>query len=169
MSGTAIWLAILGPLLTFAGLFIGAYFARSREAAKYRQDRITEAYTAYIDAVAGASGPRVMQVMQKLTTGQALASDELAAMEAANARFVTAHSAVLIYGSKEVVSALSHFYDTGGDPRKPASRDAYLALVRAMRRDSDAADYDAFDGHVDNILVTGPMKRQAAMTSIAAH
>jgi hypothetical protein len=161
-------LAILGPLLGFLGLLIGAWLARGREIAKFRKDRITEAYTSYIDAVAAGSGPVVMHLLQKMTSGQTLDKEEMAAFAETNARFVTAHSSLVIYGSKEVVERLSEFYDTGGNPATPAGRDAFIDLIKAMRHDSDAEDYETFGVHVDNILVSGPQRRQAAMMKQAS-
>jgi hypothetical protein len=156
-------LAILGLLLPLVGLMIGAYFTRNREMEKARKDRISQAYATYLDAVARNAGPRSSRAMYKMVMGQELDKEEMATFEENNARFVNAHSNLVIYGSKEVIGALSSFYDSGADPRNPASRQAYIALVKAMRHDSDAEDYEAFGTHVDNILITGPQRRQEVM------
>ena len=106
--------------------------------------------------------------MIKMARGQELDSAELAIFEENNMRFVNAHASVMIYGSKEVIAALSDYYNTSGDPRDPTSRDAYIALVQAMRHDSDAEDYGAFGSHVDNILISGLQRRQQVIKNNAA-
>ena len=162
-------LAILSGLLTFVGLFIGAYLARNRELEKYRKDRITQAYTSFLDAASRNSGLQASMLMSKVISGQQLDDEELAAFEDINARVVNAHSNVVIYGSKEVIGALSDFYNTGGDPRRnPLALQAYIALIQAMRHDSDAEDYPAFGAHVDNILGSGPDRRRAMMAQMLA-
>lgn len=158
-------LANIGPLVTFIGLFIAAYFASKSEIRKFRKDRITQAYTNFLDALAQGAGPRSTMIMVKMARGEKLDDAEMAIYEQNNARHVNAHSNLVIHGSKEVIGALSDFYNTSGDFRDPVSRDAYIALVHAMRHDSEAEDYAAFGSHVDNILITGPGRRQAVIRS----
>src|SRR5437870_2948591 len=123
-------LAILGPLLPILGLFIGALLTRNHDLGKFRKDRITAAYTAYLDAVARASSPRMTIAMQKMlllglaqagkapapTPDQMLTEAEWTLMDETQARFVNAHSNLVIYAPQAVIGALSHFYDSGGDP-----------------------------------------------------
>ena len=162
-------LAYFGPLLVaLVGALVGHYFTRNRETEKFRKDRVTEAYASYLDAVARNAGPLSAKAVMKMAKDEELSNDELALFDANNARFVNAHANVVIYGSKEVIGALSNYYNTIGDFRDPASRDAYIALVHAMRHDSEAEDYSEFGAHVDNILISGPGRRQAMFRSNAA-
>ena len=155
-------MAIVGPVLALIGILAGAYFTRSREAAKFRKDRITEAYTAYIKIAADSSGPRSLAISHKQLTGQPLTAEEIAWPEEQQQRFANAHANLLLYGSKRVVTALSDFYDAsaaGG----PGGIAGFVELITAMRADSDAASYGDFARHVDNVLGTGPDRRRLAM------
>jgi hypothetical protein len=163
-------LAVLSPLLALAGVLIGAYFAKNRETDKYRKDRITAAYTALLEANAKNSGPRAAITFSKLGAKQRLTPDEQQYIEEAQTQFVSAHSHVLIHGSEQVIAALSRFYDAQGlaERMTPEGRDAYVALLGAMRNDSEAHNYGDFDEHVDNILVSGPERRRQAMIEHSA-
>lgn len=164
-STTAI--TLLGLLLPFAGLFIGAFFTRNQESAKYRKDRITEAYTAFVKIASDSSGPRSQEIARKQAFGEPLSEKEQAWPEEQHQRFVNAHSNILIYGSRRVVTALSNFYDasTVVDPEHQTA--AFVELITAMREDSAAESYPEFSRHVDNILGAGPERRRRQMMEAA--
>ncbi len=152
-------LALLSPVIGLLGGLIGAWLTRNRELEKARRDRITAAYTKLLDASSLGAGPRGQKLAQKREKGEALDADEEKFADELHAKFANAHSNIAIYGSKEVIAALSTFYDSVPTGKADAIRNAYVALIRAMRKESDAEDYAAFDSHVDNILVTGPDRR----------
>lgn len=169
-------LSIVGPLIPIAGLFVTAYLAWRRELNKIRKDKIAAAYTAYIDAVARASTARMQIATQKfalkqlsdaghveLTDEFSLTDAEMLMVEEATARFINAHSTLVIYAPEDVINALSHFYDHGGDLSTEAGKKAFIALIKAMRDESEADSYEAFSTHVDNILVSGQANRALAL------
>jgi hypothetical protein len=155
-------LALLSPVIGLLGGLIGAWLTRNRELDKARRDRITAAYAKLLDAASLGNGPRGIRLRQKMESGEAPDADEEKFQDELSAKFANAHANIAIYGSPEVIGALSAFYDSVPTGKADAIRDAYVALIRAMRRESDADNYEAFDAHVDNILVTGPDRRAAA-------
>ena len=165
MESLAPFLGLLGPVLGLLGLYIGSRLARNRELERARQDRIIAAYAKWLDVSALASGPRGARVAQKRGAGEGLNAEEEKFADEIHAGFSNAHANIAIYGSKEVIAALSHFYDLAPRGLTAEGRDAYVALIKAMRAESEAEDYAAFDSHVDNILVTGPERRAAAVMS----
>jgi hypothetical protein len=169
-------LSIIGPLIPIIGLFVTAYLAWKRELNKIRKDKIAAAYTAYIDAVARASTARTAVATQKnillqlaaagvvkLDQELTLTDAELLLVEESSARFINAHSTLVIYAPKEVIGALSHFYDHGGELNTEEGKKAFIALIKAMRDESEADSYDDFGAHVDNILVSGQANRAFAL------
>lgn len=165
---TAVWLALLSAVLALIGTAFGAWLARNRDIEKARKDLITAAYAKLLDASSLAAGPRAARLTGKRNIGAALEPEEEKFLDDIQAKFASAHSNIAIYGSKEVIAALSHFYDHAVEGMSPAATQAYVALITAMRRETDAEDYGSFDEHVDNILVNGPLRRGAAMMAAAA-
>jgi hypothetical protein len=152
----------LGPILALAGVLITAFFTWKRELDKGRKDLLIQAYTSLLEAAAKNAGPRANSVFMKFGSGQVLSPDELKYFEDANNQFVSAHSHVLIHGSKGVITALSNFYDaqSEGPAGVEKTKQAYVALLSAMRHDSAAKDYESFGTHVDNIIGSGPDRRR---------
>jgi len=146
---------------------VGAYFTQNREMKKYRKDRITEAYTKLINVSSDSSNPRSQSIMRKQVAGMPLTSDEINWVEEQNQRWNNVHSNLLIYGSRNVIAALSQFYDCMLLPPQNQAV-AYAALIEAMRADSDAESYPEFARHVDNILMSGPERRRMAVQQAAA-
>jgi hypothetical protein len=149
MSG---WIA---PVLGFLGVLLGAYFARSRENEKARRDKLSEVYAKYLEISASSSTPVLAAIQQKMVAGLPLTEVEVAAINENRVAFINAHANILVYGSPQVVGALSKLYDEGrakGGLAHPDVNAAMIALITAMRYDSDAESYVGFGDHADNIV-----------------
>lgn len=72
---------------------------------------------------------------------------------------------MLVYGSPEVIRALSSFYDTPDGTRDEEGREKFANLVRAMRKDGNIKDYENLARDVDNILLSGPERRREVIAS----
>jgi hypothetical protein len=109
--------------LSFLGVIVGAslqyFFTRFLEERKHRQSLKTTAYTDYIRAVSEAAHIAL--------------HDERPAVLA---RLADAKTRICLYGSPEVVAALTEFEHLGGVIGNEQQRATFLKVVKAMRGDS---------------------------------
>ena len=110
-----------------------------------------------------SSSPRATAIAQKQFSGQPLSAEEVAFFDGQHRNMNNARVKLLIYGSRRVIEALSHFYDVSGPGADPqVSMTALVKLITAMRDDSAAESYQAFAAHVDNVVGLGPDRRLLA-------
>ena len=152
--------ALLVSFIGLLGILIGALFTRSREREKHRKERVANAYADYMGMQAALDRPEFSDLFVRVMRGHELSSDEAAVFNIMNERMAKAHAMILIYAAPNVVRAMSDFYNHVHGVTSKESFDAYAKLVAEMRKDSEAAYYDGFEGHIDNIVGSGPLNRR---------
>lgn len=111
-------------LFSFLGIVVGAslqyLFSRYLEERKHHRLLQTQAYADYLRGVSEAAH-------------LSLAVKE----EQAFARIADAKTRICLYGSQEVVMSLAKFERSGGVINNEEQREAFVALIQAMRGDSN--------------------------------
>jgi hypothetical protein len=154
---------ILAPILGVAGIFLGSFLQKNREREKDRQDRRIDAYAKFLEIWAVSQRPDFNILMQRFLSSAALTDQEVQYYTFVKERFDHAHANLMIYGSKEVISALSQMYSFPDAELQADSKRAYIELLSAMRSDGFSDNYPEFASDVDNIMLDGPVERRQRM------
>lgn len=161
-GGVDVEAAIVGPILALLGVLAGAMITHNRETAKARQDRVSQAYKSFIDAIAFSSNPEYNRVHLKNLRGEQCTPDEAKVLTEGYERWMTAHSSVLIYGSERVIRAISKHYRaqlTGDQMRVSFSIGQF---IEAMRQDTARRSFRDFADYAEEFMGKGQTERGSA-------
>jgi hypothetical protein len=151
---------LIGAGIAVITLLIGWYLARWREDEKDRTSRQLEAYTNFIEIWAVSERWDTGALMAKFFANEPLDQGEVSLMMFLKERFDNAHARLMVYGSPEVISALSDLYSIQDPGLTDTKRVAYTKLLNTMRKDAKSGKHGGFDLDVDNIMLTGPLERR---------
>ena len=151
---------ILAPILGIAGIWLGSFLQKNQEREKDRQDRRLRAYATFLEIWAVTERWDSMHVMDRMFSGAALTDHEANYISNIKERMDHAHANLMIYGSENVISALSRLYSNLDPGLTDSKKQAYFDLLSAMRGDGFSNQYAGFENDMDNIMLSGPLARR---------
>ena len=156
---------VLQFLLPIATLGIGWFLARSREIEKDRQDKKLAVYAEMLAVMALTERVDFKRISDRVFKGEILESVESAFFTDVIERFNRSHLQLMVFGSAQVITAISDFYENEEREMIGSKKEQYIQILTSMRSDGFAKDYSKFHEHVDNILISGPVGRRARITA----
>lgn len=151
---------LIGAGIAVVTLLIGWFLARWREDEKDRTSRRLEAYANFIEIWAVSERWDTSALLGRFFANETLEQNEINLIMFLKERFDNAHARLMVYGSPEVIGALSKLYEIQDPNLTDSKKSAYIDLLNAMRVDSKSGKHAGFSSDVDNIMLSGPAERR---------
>lgn len=154
------WVGIILPLVT---LVVGWLLARSREREKDRQDKTLSVYAEMLEVLALVERHDFVSLCDQVFSGGMIDDPSAKKFGDVIERFNRAHMRLLVFGSKDVIRAVSEHYRIEAGSADPEKKKSYIAILKAMRSDGYQPLFEEFAEDVDNMLIEGPANRRARL------
>ena len=152
---------LIEVFVAFGTLAVGWFLARSREREKDRQDKRLQVYAEILSVMALVERTEFTGLSERLLQGETLQGEEGMFVNNVIERFNEAHLNLMVYGSKDVIRAVSDHFETDAAPLTEESKAGYTHILTAMREDGFQKLYPELANDIDNILISGPVRRRA--------
>ena len=139
------------------------YLARSREREKDRQDKRMAVYADMLSVMAKVERADFKTLSDHLLSGGTLLNDDARYFNDVIEEFNRTHLKLMVFGSPDVIEAVSDFYGDELQKMEGEKKQRYIAILHAMREDGFQKTYPKFDSQVDNILISGPLVRRSKL------
>ena len=150
--------AVIGIL---SGMVGGLFTGLLQYVATYRQERRkhltetrTQAYQAYIDAMARVA---MFNGAYDNPKKAALSPEQLKQFVELHSAFSASKNRLALYATPRVLDKIGTFASKHANLSAPEDFEAYIDMIEAMREDSFADNYPGFRLAVDNMMLRGMM------------
>ncbi len=156
-------LEVIKLLIPIVVIGVGWYLARSREREKDRQDKRMAVYADMLSVMAKVERTDFKTLSGQLLSGGTLIDEDAHFFNDVIEEFNRTHLKLMVFGSPDVIEAVSEFYGDEMQQMVGEKKQRYIAILHAMREDGFQKTYPKFDGQVDNILISGPLIRRSKL------